>query len=42
MLSHPDLCVLALTHTLHEEVRKQKEEEEKRKAEGGEASDYSS
>lgn len=26
VLSHPDLCVLALTHTLHEEAKNSKEQ----------------
>ena len=38
VLSHPDLCVLALTHTLHEEAKRLKEQATSKEAESGEAS----
>lgn len=32
VLSHPDLCVLALTHLLHEEGKKAKEKEKEKES----------
>jgi RNA-binding protein NOB1 len=29
VLSHPDICVLALTHTLHGQAKKQESEQQK-------------
>ncbi|KAK7060399.1 20S-pre-rRNA D-site endonuclease nob1 [Paramarasmius palmivorus] len=35
VLSHPDICVLALTHTLHEQAKKQESEQQKNDTSSG-------